>query len=201
MKLLHIQVSPDLAGSASRSASARLVEKLRAQHINVEETVLDLAQHPLPHLDAFTIGAFFTRPEDRNDAQRAAIQTSEKMVDQLFACDTLVISSPMWNLGLPSVLKAWFDHITRAGRTFAFTPEGTKVGLVSGKKVYSVVASGSVFAHGPFVQDDQFTPYIRVALEYIGITDVEFIRVDGTHDPVSRDTALPEALQAIDRLF
>ena len=201
MKLLHIQVSPDLAGSASRSASARLVEKLRAQHHALEETVLDLAQHPLPHLDAFTIGAFFTRPENRNDAQRAAIQTSEKMVDQLFACDTLVISSPMWNLGLPSVLKAWFDHITRAGRTFAFTPEGTKVGLVSGKKVYSVVASGSVFAHGPFVQDDQFTPYIRVALEYIGITDVEFIRVDGTHDPVSRDTALPQALQAIDRLF
>jgi FMN-dependent NADH-azoreductase len=201
MKLLHIQVSPDLAGSASRLASARLVEKLRAQHADLKETVLDLAQHPLPHLDAFTIGAFFTRPEDRNDAQRTAIQTSEKMVDQLFACDTLVISSPMWNLGLPSVLKAWFDHITRAGRTFAFTPEGTKVGLVNGKKVYSVVASGSVFAHGPFVQDDQFTPYIRVALEYIGITDVEFIRVDGTHDPVSRDTALPQALQAIDRLF
>ncbi|MGK3128505.1 FMN-dependent NADH-azoreductase [Pantoea sp. C8B4] len=201
MKLLHIQVSPDLAGSASRHASARLVEKLRAQHSDLEETVLDLAQHPLPHLDAFTIGAFFTRPEDRNDAQRTAIQTSENMVDQLFACDTLVISSPMWNLGLPSVLKAWFDHITRAGRTFAFTPEGTKVGLVNGKKVYSVVASGSVFAHGPFVQDDQFTPYIRVALEYIGITDVEFIRVDGTHDPVSRDTALPQALQAIDRLF
>ena len=201
MKLLHIQVSPDLAGSASRIASARLVEKLRAQHADLEETVLDLAQHPLPHLDAFTIGAFFTHPEARSDAQRAAIQTSETLVDQLFACDTLVISSPMWNLGLPSVLKAWFDHITRAGRTFAFTPQGTKVGLVNGKKVYSVVASGSVFAQGPFVQDDQFTPYIRVALEYVGITDVQFIRVDGTHDPISRDTALPQALQAIDRLF
>lgn len=201
MKLLHIQVSPDLAGSASRIASARLVEKLRAQHGDLEETIVDLAQHPLPHLDAFTIGAFFTRPEERNDEQRAAIATSEKLVDQLFACDTLVISSPMWNLGLPSVLKAWFDHITRAGRTFAFTAEGTKVGLVNGKKVYSVVASGSVFAHGPFVQDDQFTPYIRVALEYIGITDVNFIRVDGTHDPISRDTALPHALRAIDRLF
>ncbi|UNA34575.1 NAD(P)H-dependent oxidoreductase [Klebsiella pneumoniae subsp. pneumoniae] len=56
------------------------------------------------------------------------------MVDQLLDCDTLVISSPMWNLGLPSVLKAWFDHITRAGRTFAFTPEGKKIGLVSGKR-------------------------------------------------------------------
>lgn len=201
MKLLHIQVSPDLAGSASRIASARLVEKLRTQHADLEETVLDLAQHPLPHLDAFTIGAFFTQPDQRDAAQCAAIHTSEQLVDQLFACDTLVISSPMWNLGLPSVLKAWFDHITRAGRTFAFTPDGCKVGLVNDKKVYSVVASGSVFAHGPFVQDDQFTPYIRVALEYIGITDVEFIRVDGTHDPVSRATALPNALQIIDLLF
>ncbi|EJL91546.1 NAD(P)H-dependent oxidoreductase [Pantoea sp. BIGb0393] len=201
MKLLHIKVSPDLAGSASRIASARLVEKLRAQQADLIETELDLAQHPLPHLDAFTIGAFFTKPEQRDDAQRAAIQTSEDLVDQLFACDTLVISSPMWNLGLPSVLKAWFDHITRAGRTFAFSADGCKVGLVQGKKVYCVVASGSVFAHGPFVADDQFTPYIRVALEYIGITDVEFIRVDGTHDPVTRTTALPHALQCIENLF
>jgi len=201
MKLLHIKVSPDLAGSSSRAASARLVEKLRTQHAFLEETVLDLAQQPLPHLDAFTINAFFTRPELRNDAQLAAIQNSEQLVDQLFACDTLVISSPMWNLGLPSVLKAWFDHITRAGRTFAFTSEGTKVGLVSGKKVYCVIASGSVFTHEPFIQDDQFTPYIRVALEYIGMTNVQFIRVDGTHDPVSRATALPHALQTISRLF
>ena len=201
MKLLHIKVSPDISGSASRAASAHLVARLRARHPQLEETVLDLAQHPLPHLDAFTIGAFFTPPEARTRAQRSAIETSERLVDQLFACDTLVIASPMWNLGLPSVLKAWFDHITRAGRTFAFTADGSKVGLVKGKKVYSVVASGSVFAHGPFIHDDQFTPYIRVALAYIGITDVTCIRVDGTHDPVSRTTALTKALQTIDLLF
>jgi len=201
MKLLHITVSPDLAGSASRMAAARLVEKLRTRHADLDETVLDLAQHPLPHLDAFTIGAFFTQPAARSAAQREAVQRSEQLVDQLLGCDTLIISSPMWNLGLPSVLKAWFDHITRAGRTFAFTPEGTKVGLVTGKRVYSVVASGSVFAHGPFINDDQFTPYIRVALAYIGITDVTCIRVDGTHDPVSRTTALTKALQTIDLLF
>lgn len=201
MNVLHIKVSPDLAGSASRIASARLIEKLRSRHHDLHETVLDLAQQPLPHLDAFTIRAFFTPPEARDEAQRNAIRTSEQLVDQLFACDTLVISSPMWNLGLPSVLKAWFDHITRAGRTFAFTPEGTKVGLVSDRKVYCVMASGSVFAHGPFMQDDQFTPYVRAALAYIGISDVQFIHVDGTHDPLSRARALPEALETIERLF
>ncbi|WP_299999650.1 NAD(P)H-dependent oxidoreductase [uncultured Cedecea sp.] len=201
MKLLHIKVSPGLASSASRIASQRLVDNLRRQHAGLEESVLDLAQRPLPHLDALTIAAFFTPPHLRNESQLAAIKISEQLVDQLFDCDTLVISSPMWNLGLPSVLKAWFDHITRAGRTFAFTPEGTKVGLVRDKKVYCIVASGSLFTHGPFLQDDQFTPYIRVALEYIGITDVQFIRVEGTHDPASRTTALSCALQTIDRLF
>ncbi|RRW62465.1 FMN-dependent NADH-azoreductase [Pantoea dispersa] len=158
MNVLHIKVSPDLAGSASRIASARLIEKLRSRHHDLHETVLDLAQQPLPHLDAFTIRAFFTPPEARDEAQCNAIRTSERLVDQLFACDTLVISSPMWNLGLPSVLKAWFDHITRAGRTFAFTPEGTKVGLVSGKKVYCVMASGSVLWGGNHFDTDRACP-------------------------------------------
>lgn len=201
MKLLHIKVSPDITGSASRAASAYLVEKLRGRYPDLQETVLDLASDPLPHLDGFTLNAFFTQPALRSAEQLAAIAMSEKRVDQLLACDTLILSSPMWNLGLPSVLKAWFDHITRAGRTFAFTDRGTKIGLVRGKKAYSVVASGSVFSHGPFVNDDRFTPYVRTALAYIGIEEVEFIRVDGTHDPVSRETALPDALKKIDNLF
>ncbi|HBZ3404000.1 TPA: FMN-dependent NADH-azoreductase, partial [Klebsiella pneumoniae] len=110
MKLLHIKVSPDLSGSTSRVASECLVEKLRAHHAGLQESVLDLAKRPLPHLDAFTIAGFFTPPDLRSEAQLTAIQTSEQLVDQLLDCDTLVISSPMWNLGLPSVLKAWFDH-------------------------------------------------------------------------------------------
>ncbi|WP_243078663.1 NAD(P)H-dependent oxidoreductase [Pantoea sp. MQR6] len=201
MKLLHIKVSPDLAGSASRTASSYLVDKLKLRHPALVETVIDLSRDPLPHLDAFTIGAFFTPADSRTAEQCEAIATSEHLVDQLLETDLLVIASPMWNLGLPSVLKAWFDHITRAGRTFAFTAEGSKIGLVNNKQVYCVVASGSVFAQGPFIQDDQFTPYIRTALAYIGIDDVKFIRVDGTHDPVSRQTALPHALQCIDHLF
>ena len=72
MNVLHIKVSPDLAGSTSRIASARLIEKLRSRHHDLHETVLDLAQQPLPHLDAFTIRALFTPPEVRDEAQRDA---------------------------------------------------------------------------------------------------------------------------------
>ena len=200
MKLLHIKVSPNLQGSSSRKVSQHLLEKLQSSYPELRELVLDLSVKPLPHLDALTTGAFLTKPEDRTAEQNQAIQLSEQLVDMLLETDILLLSSPMWNLGLPSVLKAWFDHITRAGRTFAFAKEGTKVGLVSNKKVYVVVSSGSCFSQGPFANDDQFTPYIKVALAYIGIEDVTFIRVDGTHFPLTKDTALAKALSAVDVL-
>ncbi|GLR08981.1 FMN-dependent NADH-azoreductase [Mixta theicola] len=200
MKLLHIKVSPNITGSSSRAVSNILAEKLKNHYSGLVETVLDLSETPLPHLDAFTIGSFFTMPENRTSEQCAAIERSEEMVNLLLENDLIIISSPMWNLGLPSVLKAWFDHITRAGRTFGFTDEGTKFGLVTGKKVYVVVASGSMFTNGPFMNDDQFSPYIKTALAYVGITDVQFIRIDGTHDPRSRETALPDAIKFVNQL-
>jgi len=200
MKLLHIKVSPDTEGSASRAVSTLLAEKLKKHYRGLTETVVDLSMAPLPHLDALTIGAFFTQAENRTPEQRTAVARSDEMVDLLLENDLVIISSPVWNLGLPSVLKAWFDHITRAGRTFGFSETGTKFGLVTGKKVYVVVASGSIFTHAPSMHDDQFTPYIRTALTYIGITDIEFIRIEGTHDPRNRETALPSAIQFVNHL-
>lgn len=200
MKLLHLTVSPNIEGSSSRKVSVRLLARLKSRYPQLQETLLDLSKQPLPHLDELTIGAFLTKPAQRTPAQQQAVQLSDSMVDMLLDCDVLLLSSPMWNLGLPSVLKAWFDHITRAGRTFGFTELGIKVGLVPNKKVYLVVSSGSVFSRGPFVQDDYFTPYVSTALAYIGITDLTVIRVDGTHDPLSRETALPDALQVVELL-
>lgn len=198
MKLLHIKVSPNLTGSASREVGSHLLKRLQQRYPALTETVLDLGQQYLPHLDALTVSAFLTKPELRTEAQLNAIALSERLVDQLLAHDTLLIASPIWNLGLPSVLKAWFDHITRAGRTFAFTEKGEKVGLVNNKRVFVVVANGTPFIGQPTEADDQFTPYIRTALRYIGITDVRFIRVDGTHHPQTRDAAVPDAIAAAD---
>lgn len=200
MKLLHIKVSQNLEGSASRKASHHLVEKLKTKYPELEETILDLSVNPLPHLNSLTISAFFTSHDARSNEQIEAVRLSDKMVDMLFDHDVIIVSSPMWNLGLPSVLKAWFDHVTRAGRTFAFTGIGTKVGLIKNKKVYGIVASGSLFSEGPFINDDQFSPYFKVALNYIGIDDVEIVRVEGTHDPRTSATALSTALKNIDQL-
>ncbi|EKE84379.1 FMN-dependent NADH-azoreductase [Idiomarina xiamenensis] len=200
MKLLHIKVSPNVVDSASRQVAGKVLDKLQRHYPTISESVLDLAQHPLPHLDALTVAAFMTKPEQRSMLQQQAIAQSDFLVDQLLAHDLLLISSPMWNLGLPSVLKAWFDHITRAGRTFTFNEAGEKIGLVTNKRVFVVMANGTPLLGRPTESDDQFTPYMTTALRYIGITDVQFIRVDGTHHPQTKAVAIPEALAAIDFL-
>lgn len=201
MKLLHVQVSPSLENSSSRKASNYLIEKMKNKDSSLVETILDLDRDPLPHLSSLTISAFFTQVDKRTPEQHSAILLSDKMVDQIMSSDVIVISTPMWNLGLPSVLKAWFDHITRAGRTFAFTKEGTKIGLVNGKKVFAVISSGSLFSEGPFVADDQCSPYLRSALSYIGINELEIIRVEGTHMPATSAAAIPVALSHIDKIL
>lgn len=200
MKLLHIKVSHSGPNSFSRQVSQYLMDKVKREFPEVEETIMDLSLTPIPHLSALTISAFFTRPDERTPEQNEAIHLSDHLVDQLLETDMLIVSSPMWNLGLPSVLKAWFDHVTRAGRTFAFTPQGTKVGLVKDKRVIAVLASGSMFTEGDFMDDDQFSPYFKKGMSYIGIENVQIIRVEGTAIPDKAELALPKAYKIIDQL-
>lgn len=176
--ILHIDSSARQTGSLSRQLGAELVAKLQA--INPAATVVrrDVAQNPLPHITEQLIGAFFTPAEQRNADQAYAIKTSDALVDELFAADTIVIGTPMYNFSVASTLKAWIDHIARVGRTFQYGANGPE-GLVTGKKVYVVVASGGVYSSGPAAGYDHVTTYLAAALGFIGMTDVTFIRAEG----------------------
>ena len=105
----------------------------------------------------------------------------------------------MWNFSVPSVLKAWFDHISRAGKTFSYTAEGLKP-LVHGKKVYLVVSSGSIFSEGPYATYDLLVPWMKTALGFIGITDVEVIRVEGTNTTEAAANAISKAKARVDQI-
>ncbi|MFZ4713147.1 MAG: FMN-dependent NADH-azoreductase [Bacteriovoracaceae bacterium] len=200
MNTLHIQVSPKGADSASRTVSNYLVNRLKELNKDVKINSRDLAINPLPHVDALTMSAYFTPPENHTAEQKNAIKLSNTLVDELLSNDTIVISTPMWNFSMPSVLKAWIDHVIRAGRTFSFTPEGPK-GLLTGKKVYLVVSSGSVFSEGPFAAYDHIIPSLKTALWFVGITDVELIRVEGTNDPTKATEAVSKAKLKIDQFL
>ena len=118
------------------------------------------------------------------------VDFSDALIEELRNADTVVLGLPMYNFGIPSQLKAYFDHIARAGVTFRYTENGP-VGLLTGKKVYVIATRGGKYAGTP--RDSQ-TAYVRDFLAFIGITDVEFVYAEGLNMGAdSKDAALANA--------
>ena len=155
------------------------------------------ATDPVPHLSGDRFGAFIAKPEDRTVAQHAVVAYSDNLIDELKQADVIVLGLPMYNFGVPSQLKAYFDHIARVGVTFKYTEKGP-VGQLTGKKVYVFAARGGVYAGTPM---DTQTSYVRDFLRFLGMTDVEFVYAEGLAiSPESKETGLAKAVAEIERL-
>jgi len=132
--------------------------------------------------------------EQRTAAQANAVALSDTVIAELLASDTIVIASPMYNFGVPSTLKAWIDHLARAGHTFSYGATGPE-GLVKGKKVYLVQARGGVYSEGPMGGYNFQEPYLKAVLGFLGMTEVETILVEGiAFGPEATEKALNGAL-------
>lgn len=167
--LLRIDASARTEGSVSRTLADRVAEKL-----SPGTTILRDLGEGLPQIDADWIGANFTPAEERTPEQASKLALSDTLVRELIAADTLLISVPIYNFGVPASLKAWIDLVARAGVTFRYTAEGPK-GLLENKRAILVLASGGTEVDGPI---DFATPYLRHVLGFIGITDVQVVRSD-----------------------
>jgi FMN-dependent NADH-azoreductase len=194
--ILVLHSSARALGSHSRELAAHLVERLQGAHPGAQVKTRDLAADPVPHVSAEFTSAIFVPPPAQTAEQQAALALSNTLVGELLAADILVISAPMYNLSVPSALKAWIDHIVRPGLTFSFGPEGFE-GLLRGKQAYVVTPSGGVYSHGPRTAEDFNTPYLRQILGFVGITDVVFIRGEGlSYDPQAGLDAAEKAIAA-----
>lgn len=181
MNLLHIDTSALGASSATREITAALVAGLREETAGVTAEYLDLDVDPLPHLSGRILGG--------HDAEAAA--RSAAILEQFLAADTVVLGAPMYNFSIPSSLKAWIDRISVAGRTFRYTAEGPQ-GLVHGKRIVVVVASGGLHAGQP---TDFVEPYLRQVFGFLGVTDLHFVRADGVAlSPEHRRAAIAQAI-------
>ncbi|HEY1290651.1 MAG TPA: FMN-dependent NADH-azoreductase [Burkholderiales bacterium] len=170
-----LQIKSSILGGTSQSSrlADEFVAVLREQHPESRLVQRDLAAEPVPHLDGARAGAFFAKPEERTPEQRAVIAYSDALIDELRRADVLVLGLPMYNFGVPSQLKAWFDHLARAGATFKYTEKGA-VGLLTGKKAYVFAARGGIYG-----DKDSQTQFVRQFLGFIGIADVEFVYAEG----------------------
>lgn len=176
--ILLVTSSPRGDASHSTRIATELAARLRAARPGAALVTRDLAREPLPHITPAFASGIYTPAEQRNAAQAAAVAPSDAAVDELLAADTVVIATGLINFGIASTLKAWIDHVARAGRTFSYGADGPK-GLATGKKVYLVLASGGVYSDGPAAALDYAVPYLTAVLGFLGMTDVEVIRVEG----------------------
>ncbi|HEV8095003.1 MAG TPA: NAD(P)H-dependent oxidoreductase [Burkholderiales bacterium] len=148
-------------------------------------------------MDAQRFGAFIAKPESRTPAQQAAVDYSDELIGELKRADVIVVGLPMYNFGVPSTLKAYFDHVARAGATFRYTDQGPR-GLLTGKKGYIFATRGGKYAGTPL---DFETSFVRQFLQFVGIEEVEFVYAEGLAiGDASRQAALAAAEGAIERL-
>lgn len=179
--LLKLDVSPRGDQSISRRLGKQFLADWQGNHPGAEVTTRDLATSNLPFVDLPWIAGAYTAPDKHTEENKAALKISDELIAELIAADHLLITTPMYNFAIPAALKAWIDHIVRAGKTFAVTPEGTYKGLISGKKATVIIASSSDYSAGaPAESYDQEIPYLRLILGFLGITDVTFVRAGGT---------------------
>jgi len=190
--ILRIDASARRTGSISRDLTDHILDRL-ATGAPLNVTTRDLADG-LPQIDEAWIGANFTAPADRSEAQRAALELSDSLVAELQAADTLVIGLPIYNFGVPAALKAWIDLIARVGVTFQYTADGPQ-GLLAGKRVIIALASGGTEMGSDF---DFATGYIRHVLGFVGISDVQFVRAD--RSAIDPEGSVKAAHQAVDAL-
>lgn len=174
-RILFIHSSLQGEQSQSTKLGAELVEQLTSSQPGSTVTVLDLDELALPHLDSAEFTAWAVPEAERNDSEAALAARSDALIEQLLSHDTLVLGIPMYNLTIPSTLKAWIDRVARAGRTFRYTPDGP-VGLVQGIDAYAVFARGGVYQGTPL---DTQTDYVRAILGLIGIDNLRTVFAEG----------------------
>jgi FMN-dependent NADH-azoreductase len=196
--LLQINASIHNGNGQSSQLANQFVAGFHQRRPDAKIAVRDVAAAaPVPHLTAERFGAFITKPEDRSVAQRAVVTYSDTLIDELKQADVIVLGLPMYNFGVPSQLKAYFDHVARVGVTFKYTEKGP-VGLLTGKKVYVFAARGGLYAGTTM---DTQTSYVRDFLRFLGMTDVEFIYAEGLAiSPESKEAGLAKAVAEIARL-
>jgi FMN-dependent NADH-azoreductase len=195
--LLHINVSPRGNYSISRQLGNAAVQAWKERNPGGRVIERDLAKTPLTFVDLDWIAGAFSPPEQHNEDHKRALALSDELISEVIEADEIILASPMYNFAVPAALKAWVDHVVRAGKTFRYTAGGKPEGLLAGnnKKVLAIVASGGSYAAGSGLSAlDHEVPYLRFILGFMGVTDVRFVQAGGTGAVVQGKVSAEEFL-------
>ncbi len=176
--LLIVNSSPR-SNSVSRRLTRHFAEEWKAKHPDTRVIERDLNVDSLPFVDEQWIQASYTAPAQRTPQQQQALALSDALIEELMAADVIVLGVPMHNFSIPASLKAWFDLVVRAGKTFSYSDKGPKGLLPAGKQVVAIVSRGGVYDEAPAAAPSDFqVPYLRHLLRFVGLKDVTVIAAD-----------------------
>lgn len=190
--ILVLNSSANGAASVSKQLVQDTVEKLRAAHPGAAIVERDLGENPVPHLTSETTPAI-RGAEATTAGQKEAVALSDTLIAELKDADTVVIGAPMYNFGIPSTLKTWFDYVLRAGITFRYSESGPE-GLMKGKRAIVILSRAGFYSAGPAQPMDSQEPHLVNLLGFMGITDVTVIRAEKlAFGPEAREQAINDA--------
>lgn len=196
-RILHLKSSLLGKDSYSIKLGNAIVVKIQEKYPQYELEELNLVEIEIPHLTPAVLRTFFIPTDQLVEEEKKSISLSNKLVKQLMAADIIVIGAPLINFTIHSSLKAWIDHITRAGITFGYGEDGRPIGMVTGKKVYVAMASGGVYSEGQGKANDFVAPYLQAFLGFLGMTDLIVFRAEGLKVPGIKETAMVKAIESI----
>ncbi|CAM3913876.1 FMN-dependent NADH-azoreductase [Pedobacter westerhofensis] len=197
INILHIASSHKVLNSITTRLGKAIIDKIRMQQqseVSVQE--LDLVSDPFPHFSALQWESYHIPAHELTPDQAQAVHRSDQAIRQLLAADILVISAPMHNYGIPSALKAYLDHVVRAGVTFGFSENGA-VGIFKNKKAYIAFSAGWDFSDPALKSFDFATPYLKAVLELIGFEVVGEFRVEGVGAAQEKEVRLKALIKTM----
>ena len=182
-RLLHIESSPRKRRSASIGVAHAFLDAYRQAHPADDIEVLDLWQTSLPPFDGAVIDAKYRilHGESHTAAEKEAWRAVEEIIAHFKGFDKYLFSLPMWNFGIPYILKHYIDIIAQPGYTFSYSPQEGYKGLVTGKPVVLIYARGGAYPAGtPAEAMDLQKRYLETILGFFGFTDFKSMMVEPT---------------------
>ena len=194
VKILRLDASANPQVSDSRKLGDHLLRNIATLNPQLEIRERDL-NRDAQFIDATWIEANFSAAESRTEAQDQRLAQSDELIAELQWADHIIVTTPMYNFGIPATLKAWIDQVCRAGVTFRYTADGP-VGLLSGKRADIVITTGGAPLGSPV---DFVSGYLRQVFAFIGIEALEIIGADG----INRDgeQSIARARQQIEQRY
>lgn len=195
MNILVVSSSANGDASVSGGLAGRFVDSVREHNPTARVVLRDVGANPLPHLTSQTVAAIKGEPKTAAELEARAL--SDSLVEELQQADLILIASPMYNFGISSTLKSWFDHVLRAGVTFRYTEAGPE-GLLKGKRTVVIESRAGFYSEGAGAAMDGQEPHIRTMLGFVGLDDVTYIRAEKlAFGPEVAGAVIEEAAEAL----